>query len=523
MSSLKIREAEALIQNEKSIGDISKGIKIFNELCMSDLLSLKDRAGVLLLFIKLSERDGLDMLLRWRDLLNFLKNRELENMVQMLVIIAKSTDVTVHDRMLTAVSLYNNSWYKESNECFLVIACGASVPSKYRAEACRYLVAADQEEYTLVAEKNLLDIISDMSYPNKNRYELIVSFIKKGIVTMLNFAKLRIIVSDAFLYKLQSCFFYNDDNVIEYRILSGQHLLSLSVVDDKEKWQINDILLQFAGDEEVEYNTRADAADVVHRMAEAKEQRQAARNIITKLGGVHAKGTLEDRSSTFYTNKQNVHEVSEQVDKFIELIIKECDIKLLTFEEVNNSITSIISKARLVPKENHAALKALNRISLDTASFTQFKVTAAEILVVVWMNILKFEGTDRTLLETRLIQELIDMANTCSSGHSSRLVNVLSLVRPELRIDYDTQIVGCISGRIQARIRNISDESLRDSVSMGMLDDASPEDKITYNKFISSSLKEIKRELHKEYIIDTQLLKEEEFEKIFTEASTKWL
>lgn len=522
----KLKEAEQFI-NSGNVADVYKGVKIFNELCMSTTLSVNDRVSTLLLFIQLAPVDGIDMLTRWRDMLNFLRNNELKEMIEMLVLVSKCRDLAIHDRMTTIVILYNNSYYTQANSCFAEIANDTTVLTKYRAEACRYLVAADQEEYTEIAQENLIDIINTLEYPDKYRYEMIVGYVKpSGIATILNFAKLKIIVSDNFLYTLQSCFFYNDLNLIEYRILSGQHLLSLTnAVDREERWEINDILLQFASDEEVEYNVRADAADVVHRMGETKEQRQTARNIITSLGGVHKKNTLEDRASNVYTDRQNVHAqvINDKMNKFIELIVKECDNKLLPFEDVHNSISRIIQGHKLKPADNHLAFKALNRISLDTATFTDFKVTAAEIFVVVWMNVLKYEGDTRKMLETRFVQELIDMANTCSSGHSSRLVNVLSLVNPELNIDYETQIVGCVSGRMQAKIRDLTDIDLREAISLGMLEDAETKDRQTYLSFVNTALAEIQIELIKEFVTDSGLLNVDVFTEMFEKSKIKWL
>jgi hypothetical protein len=57
----------------------------------------------------------------------------------------------------------------------------------------------------------------------------------------------------------------------------------------------------------------------------------------------------------------------------------------------------------------------------------------------------------------RLLEELIDMYGTCSSGFSSRLVNVISGYGDfNLNISWRDQIIANFTGRLNARARDIS-------------------------------------------------------------------
>jgi hypothetical protein len=59
-------------------------------------------------------------------------------------------------------------------------------------------------------------------------------------------------------------------------------------------------------------------------------------------------------------------------------------------------------------------------------------------------------------MKNRLLEELIEMSGTCSSGFASRLVNVISGFGDfNITISWKDQIIANFSGRLNARINNI--------------------------------------------------------------------
>ena len=236
--------------------------------------------------------------------------------------------------------------------------------------------------------------------------------------------------------------------------------------------------------------------------------------------GFSPTGTLTDRVKTIYSDSQNVHNetVSKCIEKFIEKIINETDIKPRPYHEVHQEVCDLVRRSKLEPSQRHLAYKALNRVSIDTAVFTKYKISIAEIFVHVWIRIQKHKDTELVELEKRMVEELIDMSDTCSSGHSGRFINVLSIYDDTIRISWDDQIKSNIVGRLNARIRDIKDEELQAQVSLGMLEDADEKDQKAYTKFIKNSLKEIKEELHGEFVGEGYI-NEKEFETAFTEGA----
>ncbi len=508
--------------------NLSKGMKIYRDLCLSRTLSPDDKLNIIVSYTKSVPDEGLDMICRWRDMVPHLRDKELEEHVKLLVLLTRSPEIDSHERVITAVCLYNNSYIMECFKCFSDLACDRSVLVKYRVEATRYLFSTEDDEYLQIAQEALIEII-ETDYPSEFRYRTIAGFISKtGINTELNATKLYVPYDEEFVYALQIIFFYNHSNGVRERILSGQHMLQMQCVTQEEKEEIGDVLMKLAKDKNVDHRVRADAADVLLREG-VGDQVKEAREIIGELGFSAVEksgmGSLLGKAKTIYANSENVHDenIAESVDRFILKIIKETHVRVRPFHEVHQEVATLIRSKKLEPDDRHAAYKALNRVSVDTATFTKYKVTIAEIFVHIWVRIRKYEEEIREGLEQRMIDELIDMSDTCSSGHSERFINVLSTVDDTLKIGWDSQIIANMAGRLEARMRDCPDEDMRIRVALGLMDGADEEDKEAYIKFVKDQLIELKQELRKEFVDEGKFVKDDEFEEIFDKGTKNWL
>lgn len=527
----KIKNAEKLVKPEKIPSNkvdvdtynsnLKKGLQIYNKLCLSDNLSPEYRLKVLRSFVKFVPDEGNDMLSRLQDSLRFLKGPPLENLVKILVGVTRSSDFDSHRRVVTAVTLYNNCFFNVCYGCIADLANDRSVLVDYRVEAARYLFGSEIEDNIQASQEALLEVIDTDLYPSEYRYKIIAGFISRtGISTRLNYAKLKVPYDEDFVYGLQTNFFFNSKNGHRERILSGQHMLQMKCVKDDEKKEVGDAILEIASDPLLEANIRADAADVLLREG-TPDQRKKAREVIIDLGfSPTGTRTLADKAKTIYSDSQNVHNetISKCIETFIEKIINETDVKIRPYHEVHQEVCDLVRKTKLEPKEKHLAYKALNRVSIDTATFTKYRINIAEIFVHVWIRIQKYKDEQLEELEKRMVEELVDMADTCSSGHSGRFINVLSIYDDTIRISWDDQIKSNIVGRLNAKIRDIKDEELQAQVSLGMLEDADEDDKKAYTQFIEKTLKDIKEELHGEFVGEGYV-KEKEFLIAFAEGT----
>jgi len=528
----KIRAAEKLVKSDKNptnkvelqahYENLKKGIQNYNRLCLNEGLGSDLRLKALCSFTKSVPDEGGDMILRLQDSLRFLKGESLESTVKILVGVTRCTDFSSHQRVGTAVSLYNNYFFNVCYNCFADLANDRSVLVDYRVESARYLFGSEVEENVQLAQEALLEVIDTNLYPSEYRYKIIAGFISRtGIATMLNFSKLKVPYDEEFVYGLQTNFFFNSKNGERERILSGQHLLQMECAEKSEKEEIAAELMALARNSKLEENLRADAADVLLREG-TKEQRKEAREIIVGLGRspTGRAQTLAERAQTIYSDSQNIHDetIGKCIESFIEKIINETEVKVRPYHEVHKEVCDLVRQSKLKPPDRHKAYKALNRVSIDTATFTKYKVSVSEIFVHVWLRIQQHKDSERAHLEQRLVEELVDMADTCSSGHSGRFINVLSVYDNTLQISWEDQIKSNIVGRLMARIKAVQDEDLQAKISLGMLEDAEEEDKKAYAEFIKKTLVDLRKELYSEFVSEGYI-KKDQFEAAFKEGS----
>jgi hypothetical protein len=102
------------------------------------------------------------------------------------------------------------------------------------------------------------------------------------------------------------------------------------------------------------------------------------------------------------------------------------------------------------------ALKlALTRIEIDRGIYSVYSLSLSNVLVHLWTYIVGHEHEKD--MTTRLIEELVEMSATCSTGYISRLANVLSGFGDfSVRISWEDQIVANFTGRLNAAARNIT-------------------------------------------------------------------
>jgi len=293
-------------------------------------------------------------------------------------------------------------------------------------------------------------------------------------------------------------FLINTNNDIYYRILAGQYLVNnSSEVKDKIS-VIENILYGFASNTDVEYNRRADSADILLRSANNKMVINA-QQIITELAEVGGK------ARTIFENAQNVHteQVEQSVSIALEALSKIPLLKIkgteteIDFEYVKKKIFNLIldhkryinnvgggdwsnsidkcckycsielgeneeefctEECALYDVKEESIKTALNRIFIDRSLYSKFNNTLTMILLKIWTytNISEHKET----MHERLLDELHEMSGTCSSGFATRLINVISgFGEFNIRISWEDQIVSNFMGRLNALSRKITDEN----------------------------------------------------------------
>ena len=347
-----------------------------------------------------------------------------------------------------------------------------------------------------------------------------------------------------FILEAQKAFVRTTQNPTRYRTLSAQYILRNEEIPQELRKEIEEILLGFSEDEELDMDTRADATDVLLQLGRGAAQ-DRAREIIMILG-------MQGRShATVFENAQNVH--TEAVEESVETTIgflHEFDILKInsvpiTYEYVVQKIEDIFkaerklaeserklaeSKRKLAESEEDACEEveedaseeveedadavdpteqptpreekirlALNRISMDRAVYSKFSCSLENLLLRVWTVLAGHEHEEE--MKKRLLEELEEMAGTCSSGYASRLCNVLSgFTEHGIRISWRDQIIAGVSARLNSRLREMDDlRKQRRILDQMTVNTTRPGERKQFLRFFRDNILGIRDEMYQEY------------------------
>jgi hypothetical protein len=318
-----------------------------------------------------------------------------------------------------------------------------------------------------------------------------------------------------------------------YRILASQYLFQHSstsidashLLDVKE---VEQICQSFALDSTLDYDLRADSADLLIRLGPSPESKEIGRAVITMLGrSVGGK-------STIYTNRQNVHEetISASVEAFIKYLMTLQLPVVATFNDIQKEIEeyylshSEFNSIKTI-NENNKQSSNIDRIksSLFRMAIDQTLYLGSQnihsIFLKIWVMI--STSTQSDLLKKRLIEELIDMADTCASGHLSRLINVFSGIQVidnkefNINIGLKKQVETNLVARLNKMIKDLPDEKDREELLNEMASSVEMIEKPKLKMFFRTKLNDIRDELYKEFV-GGKYLTDDTFEMYMREA-----
>lgn len=342
-----------------------------------------------------------------------------------------------------------------------------TLPTPCRVEAI--FMFMDSDDYKTEAEQYFTEFLRCNDIECEFRYKTILSLEKQKF-------------GNIFMENAQIVFLTHVYNLIYYRILSAQYLLR-TIQNESTRIMTEKILSEFALDETIDYDRRADSADILMQLG-SPDMKNFGRNIISILGrnGAHTK--------TIFDNAQNVHteKVEESVSEILEHLSELSLLKIngipITIEYVVEQVENILKieafnfkshistckymhvtendycdeKCQKLYERDQKIKLALSRIVMDRALYSKYNNSLANILLKIWTYINGNEHENE--MRKRLLEELEEMSGTCSTGFASRLINVISgFGEFNIRISWSDQITANFIGRLNALARKITDTS----------------------------------------------------------------
>jgi hypothetical protein len=428
------------------------------------------------------------------------------------------------EKLECALALHNSKHPATNGYFIQILKDYANADPKTRPSSTMFI---DVLRY-LLTESNVVDAVKTYITWLFNKSGLPVQFVYRTIASIQRDEER--MASKAYLDCLYTEFFQSstvDDN---HRILSAQYLLQNKLLTS----EVEQTILAIAQDTKKEYNTRADAADLLMKLG-GEQCHVEASKIITELGRDIS------RAPTFASNRQNVHAVDESVKAFLLMlagmkldIVKETGLpdRVRTFDDILETIKTL-NKYSTDPESQDKVNSSLLRIKLD-----QLVYPGCQSLTTIFIKIFQMieKHAYKDMLLDRLIEELIDMADTCSTGHCNRLVNVFSGIDGfTLDIGWKNQIESNIAARLTVYARSAIntearrkpdpketrtiqeiDEDYRAKILCEMTSSELSE-RLTFHQFFREHVSRLHDELYREFVGDAYV-SEDDFELYFRQG-----
>jgi len=342
-----------------------------------------------------------------------------------------------------------------------------------------------------------------------------------------------------FILPVAVLFTNNEANHIRQRLMTASILYESNQEDSRKEGY--EFLIQIGGNRSYIEDIRADALDMILRLAgpERSEESRAAMKMIIDLGREAADSgvtSVSNRVKTIYQNSQNVHEeaISSSVMEFVDAMDPRAET--YSFSDIEKDLVGLYKDYKLNDLQKKQARAALYRCSIDHSLFGVEQHTVRKIFTYIWTVIENFrdqeEVKDSTggaslngdqvadLLERRFVDALVEMGDTCTTGHVARLVQVLDGYGVDVKISFKSQIMANVSGRITAIARDQKDPKIREIIDLGVMEDAEPDIRSAYTSWMRKELEKLEAGLWKEF---KSHVKRDYFDEAFAEAAKQLL
>ncbi len=386
----------------------------------------------------------------------------------------------------------------------------------------------------------LLNLISDENIPILDRYNFFnKKFFSNNIVDKC--------------HKFYFNNFIHSRYPLQLRISSAKYLLSHTPKSEYNSTEVHRFLLNLSRDarqseaikyecssilntyglrnfrEEREYNHHDEGPIIVHTLRDEDEGPVRVRTLRDETIPENRRRKLIQRR-TVYEDNQNVHNTA------INESVKESIIKLYTYvisqggfvydkgdqenhkkrvsimNDISMRITSLSKKMTVINKKK--VLGSFDRIMTDAGKFKlteSIELTLFDVLLLVWFEIKA--SKDKEELERCLIEELLNMNGVCTTGHLSRIVNILSGFSEHIsiRISYKDQIKNYLFNFYNQQMKNCKDKEL---LIDEIIEDGE-DNKKNLLKFIKDN--SVKESLEIEFV-KSGLVSQDDFEKFYTSS-----
>ena len=232
-----------------------------------------------------------------------------------------------------------------------------------------------------------------------------------------------------------------------YHILSLQQLLKINLLSSQHLDSLLSIIKHKRYD--LAYNDLGDAADFLLsiKIPTLLSYVKKGQDLLLDIDKEGVQGGI-------WSSKQTIHQVSSDIDSFINNILNDItpakNISSIILDIINNNSSYFIHYDNLIDTIS----KSILRIEYDLSHYGTMKYS----LHIIFSKIITYilHHTFSHSLQLRLIEELYEMSSTCTSGHILRLMNIFSgFEESTIRLDPSIEIKGIVFAKLQKYIQSL--------------------------------------------------------------------
>lgn len=435
-------------------------------------ISLKTRLNAIEKCSKNPEIEMADILNRIGTMFIFSEAKMIESYLYNIV---ANTDISPLDKLLASRNL--KTYSIKGYDCYDILCQNTELHISIRVDSM-FILLEEESPYKSRGMQYIETFFNNSAVDGYYRYKTITS-------------KYEMLGDD--LKVLLVNFIANPKNPSVFKILSSQYLLIHYPEDPGLRNNAQAYLLGIIDNPQQDYNTRADATDVLLQYGD-QDSKTLAQTVLEDL----ALGGLQV-ARTIFENAQNVHSksIEDSVNKVLCQLNNSVDTKT-TFEISLGEFIEYLDLSEEFKDNPHIRL-ALQRITVDKAVYGMVNMSLSSIFSKIWSYIKGHQHRQELLV--RLCQELQDSDQLCSTGYISRMLNSLSgITELSISISYEDQIISNMGARLNTLIMNHPQEDHRDLILEEMMLPSHMYDRRSnFLKFFRDNISAIRQSLYQEF------------------------
>ena len=269
---------------------------------------------------------------------------------------------------------------------------------------------------------------------------------------------------------------------------------------------------------------KGDFLDCILRLSDSEDLQNRARDMLFGM-------TDHRLIDNVYEDKQNAHRLKlddRGMQFLIDMYNKHAKNIPQEDDEMQHFINGIVDRlcceqGDILDKDDIDAVNLSKvRICRDFATFIltgtggdEVKLTPSQLVATIFLE-MDSDKENGDTIKQRIIEEMIDMASTCATGHFGRFCNVFSGLGLSFKVTFEEEIFAATNGRFLAKLNKIDLIKKQDVYKEIGSKALSPDTK----EIIMEILDEVGNELRDEYITQN-LLNKESFDLIYARAVSK--